>query len=1349
MKGEVHGIMKRKEMKRVLLSLVLVIAMVTGMIWVPEGVQTKAADSLPEVTFYKTGRWQSVEGTRIVTESDLSAYGNYCKATVLLDGKEQLVGWQIAYAEEPTQGNASRYSLVPSASAGANVIPSTTKSLIVPKGTVFYKANDDTPIFQAGDDFALTYAGNYTAWPEGFTDAGFTMRWVADQTNGDTYVALNVDKTVFDLSTVYSSGAKFTSTVLVNDVKTTVTWEYIISGENQLIRSDYSVDSTNYITTDATRIELPERTFLIPQSGDKVPIRIASDIFLTELGTNNWVSGRIDMGLSYTAVYPQENFLQVQFTYSADLSSITESTSYVYLDTEIDGAVVENVKWVINKSAGKIYPDGTGTTVPATAKSVKIYAGTYSGGYAGTSCKIPIRITNDVGAMYVANSWCDASTVRTAEATYSRIVNLDAGKPQIQLTTDTVTPDGWKGWFNGTVYVDGEEGNARFYFEPSTQTLYVGQNDASDNVMSALNAHKKVKIKARTELSKVQTQNGPVILNLPEDLVLSWNGSDYVVGPQEITTNLSYKKIYIPEGKDGYQLNLEVDNYTDLVADYGLWSWLEGTIQVNGEDRKVAFQLGSDLFATMPTEQNANAGLPLDATSFEIPAGTTFEDVDQSSINILKVANSLSYVKVDGTWYEKGTEPDIYTTNVSLRGITAEETAYRLHLTVDNYADLVTKYGEWTWLEGTIKVNGEERTVAFNLGSDLLATFASTQNDKAGLPLNTTSIEIPAGTIFTAVTGSSTTPLKITNRFFYEKIGATWATYTSEYEYPNGNVLYYNIDNGSGYTLTSTNGAIEVKELPELVKGDTISRVGTYNITRVENEILYKEKIVLYKHGDVDESNGIDVRDIVAMKWAQAGTSEKQNARLAGMYAADIDRSGKIDGTDLLALRRAIASDDAEAELSVSKGNSVLNGVMPIAGYSAPIAEAYITDAVYDLIAGTGINMITYCGNDYNNSTSRALAGKQLQLAEARNLKLYVTDESAKDQTAESMPIRIGRYSMYHSFAGLNIVDEPTYGSVYVNSHGRPIADYASAIQLYKNSANINGYMNLFPYYSDTSGATTTNYKVYLDNTFTSTDAEVLSYDHYAIRTSEGNWWESLLGTTHKKVVKATDFYTNLEMARAQVKDTGKPFWAFAQAGAVSTASGTIASTYCPTAAEQQWEINAALAMGARGIQYWQLFQGTTYAGEDGDYARSGLIGANGQVNTTYYNAAKELNAFIAVIDEVLMNAENEGVIVNDSTASGALSSAVKLSSYQELASVTGTNAMVGCFDYYGKTALLLVNCNTSSAQNIKLTFNEECQAYVTKMGATEVNRTTASTLSANSVTVNVNAGQSALVIVE
>ena len=1216
--------MRKRRCVRCVLGILLSVCMIFGMVWLPEGSQAEASNDTMEVTFYKTGRWQSVSGTRIVTESDLSTYAGYCKATVLLDGKEQLVDWQIAQAPEPTKGNENRWSLVSRQDTG-NGIPSGTKSLIIPKETVFYKT-DGTPILQAGEDFALTYAGNYTDWPEGFTDAAFTMRWIGDQENGDTYVALNVDKNICDLSTVYSSGDKFSSTVLVNGEERAVTWQYIYDGTNQLIRSDYSVDSVNYIPSDATEIEIAEGAFLISATGTKKPIRITKGIVLTEVG-GSWVEGCMNMGLAFAAVYPQTDFLQVQFTYDADLSKIAESTCYVYLDTEIDGEIVKNVRWVINKSVGKIYPDGTAPTVPATAKSVKIHAGIYSGGYSGTSCTAPIRITNDVGAVYVSGAWQDALAVRSVNASYYEVVGMSNQTPQIKLTVDVVTTDEWKGWFNGKAYVGDQEVNARFYFEPNTQTLLVGQNvgdsDPSDNVMKALKDHKTVKIKAQGELSPVQGQPGSIVLNLAEDLTLSWNGSEYVEGIPEITTNISY------------------------------------------------------------------------------------------------------------------------------RGLITDETAYSLHLTVDNYDDLVTEYGLWSWLEGTIKVNGTDRTVAFQLGSNVLATLPTSQNANAGLPLDTTSIEIPAGTIFTDADGSSENPLKIANRFFYVKVGAVWTTYTSEYEYPEGNnILYYNIDNGSSYTLTSSNGAIEVKELPDLVAGDTISKVGTYNITRVENSVLYKEKVVLYKHGDADENDEIDVRDLVAMKWAIDGNNEEQNARLAGMYAADIDRSGAVDDVDLTALRRALVSEDPAAALSVSKGNSVLNGVMPIAGFSTPVEETYITDSIYQMIADTGINMIAYCGNDYNNSTSQTLAEKQLRLAEKYNLKMYVTDGSVPKQTATDMPAKIGRYSMYHSFLGLHIVDEPEYGDVYVNSNfDRPIAVYTNAINLYNGSANINGYVNLFPYYSDITNATTANYKEYLTNTFTNTGAEILSYDHYAIRAGANSWFQSwITGEDFKKTVKAGDFYKNLEMVRAQVEGTGKPFWAYAQTGYPITASGTVGDSVRVTAAEQQWEINAALAMGAKGVQYYQLFQGTDYAGSDNDYRRSGLIGANGQANTIYYNAAKELNAFIAVIDEVLMNAENKGVIVKDSIASGALGSDVKLSSYKELESVTGTNAMVGCFDYYGKTALLVVNCNTSSAQDITLNFTESCKAAVTKIGDTAVNRTAAG---AASVTINVGAGQSALVIIE
>ena len=182
-----------------------------------------------------------------------------------------------------------------------------------------------------------------------------------------------------------------------------------------------------------------------------------------------------------------------------------------------------------------------------------------------------------------------------------------------------------------------------------------------------------------------------------------------------------------------------------------------------------------------------------------------------------------------------------------------------------------------------------------------------------------------------------------------------------------------------------------------------------------------------------------------------------------------------------------------------------------------------------------------------------------------------------------------------------------------------------------------------------------------------------------------------------------------------------------------------------PTASEQQWEISASLAMGAQGVQYYQLVQ-TEYwiacNNGDVDYNRAGLITLQGKENTTYYDAAKETNTFIAAVDHILMNAESKGVIVNDSTASSNLTDAVK-TSYNGL-QVGGSNALVGCFDYFGKTVLLVVNCDTSASQTITLRFDAEHELTVT-----EYDTTTELSGTYSELEMSVGAGQCTLVVVD
>ena len=751
--------------------------------------------------------------------------------------------------------------------------------------------------------------------------------------------------------------------------------------------------------------------------------------------------------------------------------------------------------------------------------------------------------------------------------------------------------------------------------------------------------------------------------------------------------------------------------------------------------------------------------IPVDAEQVKLYAGTYSvleEGTDESLYVPFKLANDLTITKVNGTWYEG--EPVDVTTTVSKKSFQispSSDSAYQLILNTSNYAELEAKYKKWTWLEGDILIDGTSTLVKGYLGGEtnqLVFDYHATSNTGALIPAAATSIVIPAGTKFYA--SNNKDPLVIENEFKLLKLGKGWAAYTNKHEYTEGgDVRYYNIANG-GYMLTSSNDAIAVKELPELTTGDTITKVGAYHVSRIENEELWEETVVLYIPGDANEDGAFTVQDLVAMKWAEGGTSEKQNARLAGTYAADMDRNGEINDIDLRALRLALVSDDAAAELAVSKADSLLGGEMPITGFGTPTSAEYITDDIYKLIAGTGINMISYCGNAYNSVGKSALADKQMQLADKYGLKMYVTDDRVtsatadKPLTASAFATAVGAYSMYESFLGVHVVDEPSYGDVYINKeYTRPIANYAPSIALCNQTVNVSGYMNLLPYYSDTFSGGTSKYTDYLNNTFTSTKAEMLSYDHYAVRVSSGSWWDQLLGKDFKKTVKTEDFYKNLEVARAQVKDTGKPFWVFAQAGAISSSSTVIDSQYWPTAAEQQWEINAALAMGARGIQYWSLFQGDTWTADGSDYDRLGLIGADGKKNDRFYDAAAAQNAFVRVVDEVLMNAGSKGVVVNDNNAAGAFTSDVKLSGYNELASVTGANALVGCFDYYGKTVLYVVNCNTSASQNITLNYTATCKAAVTKFDAAALNRTPAA--SAASTTINVGAGQAALVIVE
>jgi len=99
-------------------------------------------------------------------------------------------------------------------------------------------------------------------------------------------------------------------------------------------------------------------------------------------------------------------------------------------------------------------------------------------------------------------------------------------------------------------------------------------------------------------------------------------------------------------------------------------------------------------------------------------------------------------------------------------------------------------------------------------------------------------------------------------------------------------------------------------------------------------------------------------------------------------------------------------------------------------------------------------------------------------------------------------------------------------------------------------------------------------------------------------------------------------------------------------------------------------------------------------------------------------------------------------LIINDENASEYVTGST---GYKEVKSVDGTNALIGCFNYFGKTALLVVNCNVSESQKITVNFNNAQSVKVIEHDCS----TDMSNSQVESLALTIGAGQSALVIVE
>ena len=392
--------------------------------------------------------------------------------------------------------------------------------------------------------------------------------------------------------------------------------------------------------------------------------------------------------------------------------------------------------------------------------------------------------------------------------------------------------------------------------------------------------------------------------------------------------------------------------------------------------------------------------------------------------------------------------------------------------------------------------------------------------------------------------------------------------------------------------------------------------------------------------------------------------------------------------------------------------------VMPISGYYGPTNRTYsfdgqsfpdyFTDEIFEMISGCGVNALHYSNTDWNTEKDSVI--KMMELGEKHNVGIFVYDAYITSPTPtshvslENMSERLTQYSDYPAYCGLYVIDEP--GSKDYRPTADQMYDISTYAPVFQNLRKLGvvGSGNLNPIMD---AADHDNYLKYVEEYCETCQPYYLSFDYYL--------WDS-----HRNRI---GYFYNLDINRHYAEKYKIPLWCYIQAGGQwnDGHSNMESVDLYPTDGQLHWNVNTALAYGAKGIEYFTVIQRYWFAfveqeANKFDFQRNGLIGAWGN-KTQWWYYAKEANKQVAAVDAVLMNSVNKGVIATGEKArkeTQGCEFVMKDTSWRELESVEG-NTLIGCFNYQGKTALYVVNYEEEYAQKVTLNLLDSYNLSVTQ----------------------------------
>ena len=370
----------------------------------------------------------------------------------------------------------------------------------------------------------------------------------------------------------------------------------------------------------------------------------------------------------------------------------------------------------------------------------------------------------------------------------------------------------------------------------------------------------------------------------------------------------------------------------------------------------------------------------------------------------------------------------------------------------------------------------------------------------------------------------------------------------------------------------------------------------------------------------------------------------------------------------------------------------------PIMAWYGPPAHL-MTDEVWANMAAAGFSL---CLNSFHGPPEAHV--KSLELGERHGIGVmlggqvnweWAEDEEKVDKLPAHVKEVAAKWSGAPALAAYVFKDEPGAVSFQALARTRKLLARAAPGHW--------AYINLFPNYAPVTDEMnflqSANYTEYVTNYMDICRPEVLSYDHYGIRTGD-------------KVTP--EYFENLEIIRAAAMEHDVPFWAFA----LSTPLRPVFPM--PTEGHLRFQLYCCLAYGAKGLQHF------TYCRAEGT---DGLIDHQGN-RTPTYDLAKKINWEIQHMGPVLLSLKSTAVYHTAPPPAAEKSyplnpvadygSTKKFEGHGGLLSCSGPPALLGFFD--GPNAskyFMIVNRNPAKAAEFTLTFSDE----VTSLGEIDRSR--------------------------